>query len=329
MRILAFLLARIAQMALIALLLAFAAFWLASMVPGDFFSIHLADFSANAESIHQLRRQYGLDQPVYVQYWQWLQTLLRQDLGYSLFYQRPVLPVVAEALCHTLWMGLPALLLGFGAGILMGTLRSILTGRALGWLLDLFASIALSLPSLLLGMCALLLAAHTGWFPLGGINSPEYLDSGLWPWMIDRLHHLILPVLCLALPVLAYVERIQYAAAHGNLRTDALRSAQARGLGRMHIFIQYILRPSLNPVISVSGPILGAVLSGSLILEVIFSWPGLGRVTYDALFNSDLYLLAGCILGSSMLLVGGNLLADIILMALDPRTRTYAAKGVQ
>jgi peptide/nickel transport system permease protein len=327
MRITVFFLKRIVQLLLLTLLVSLAVFFLSSMIPGDFFTTKILDSTLRTQDIEQLRRQYGLDQPTFIQYLRWLKNIARLDLGYSLFYQRPVAQVVIDALGKTLWMGLPALILGFGGGIIFGTIRGLLGQRPLGRLLDVFSAVALSLPSLLLGLVALLFAAHTNWFPLGSMESLGNPETGLWRQAIDRLHHLILPVACLTIPILAYVERIQYAATLNSAHELYVRAAQSRGLSRSRIFFQYILRPGLNPVLSISGPMIGGVLSGSLVLEVIFAWPGLGQITYDALFNSDLFLLAGCVLGSSVLLVGGNLLADLALMALDPRTRELAGKG--
>jgi peptide/nickel transport system permease protein len=120
---------------------------------------------------------------------------------------------------------------------------------------------------------------------------------------------------------MASVERIQFAAARSSLGGLFVRSAQARGLGRARIFFQYLLRPALNPILSTSGPMIGGVLSGSLVLEIIFSWPGLGQITYDALFNRDPFLLVGCVIASGLLLSAGNLAADLALFALDPRVR--------
>jgi peptide/nickel transport system permease protein len=327
MQISIFLLKRAVQFILLSLLVAFAIFWLSSIIPGDFFSTHLLDSSVRMETIEQLRHSYGLDQPAHIQYLRWLKNLVRLDLGYSMFYQRPVSWVVADALAKTLWMGIPALILGFGAGIVLGTVRGIMGQRPLGRLLDLFSTVALSMPSILLGLAALLFAAHTRWFPLGGMDSLSSQGTSLWQWATDRIHHLILPVVCLAIPIFAYVERIQYAATQTGLNEIYVRFAQSRGLSRSRIFFQYILRPGLNPVLSISGPMLAGILSGSLVLEVIFAWPGLGQITYDALFNSDLFLLAGCIVGSSLLLILGNLLADLALVALDPRTRSLVRKG--
>jgi len=329
MRTSVFLLKRAAQLILLSLLVAFAAFWLSSVIPGDFFATHLLDPSVRVQTIEQLRHQYGLDQPIYIQYLRWLKNLVRLDLGYSLFYQRPVSSVVADALAKTLWMGIPALILGFGAGIIVGTVHGIVGQRPLGRVLDLFSTVALSLPSLLLGLAALLFAAHTHWFPLGGVNSLGNQGTSLWQWAVDRIHHLLLPVACLTIPVLAYVERVQYAATQSSPDAIYVRFAQFRGLGNARIFFRYLVRPGLNPVLSISGPMLGGILSGSLVLEVIFAWPGLGQITYDALFNSDLFLLAGCIIGSSLVLVLGNVLADLALAAFDPRTRWHFRRGLR
>jgi len=323
----AFFLKRAAQLILLSLVVALITFWLSSIIPGDFFSTHLLDPSIQRDTVEQLRHEYHLDEPFYVQYGRWLERLLRLDLGHSMFYQRPVSSVVANALANTLWMGIPALILGFGAGIVIGAIHALLGHRLPGRVLDTLSTIAMSLPSLLLGLMALLFAAHTHWFPLGNMNSLANLDAGVWRWSADRLHHLSLPVLCLTLPVLAYVERIQRAATQGIDNELYLRCARARGLRKSRIFFHYIVRPGLNPVLSIAGPMLGGILSGSLVLEVIFAWPGLGQITYDALFNRDLFLLAGCVMGSSVLLVFGNLLADLALTTLDPRTRSSIRKG--
>jgi peptide/nickel transport system permease protein len=328
MRTFVFLLKHAAQWVLLALLVAFATFWLSSVIPGDFFSTQGIDSGVRAASVEQLRRQYGLDQPAYVQFSRWMLNLFRMDLGVSLFYQRPVTSVVADALAKTLWIGLPAIILGFGAGVTLGALHGLLGRRPLGRWLDLLSTVGLSLPSLLLGLMALILAARTQWFPLGGMSSLMDPDVGLWHWIADRIRHLVLPVSCLAVPVLASVERIQFAATRGYDDQLYLRSARSRGLGDVRFFFHYVLRPGLNPVLSIAGPMLGAVLSGSLVLEVIFAWPGLGQVTYEALFHNDLFLLAGCVVGSSLLLITGNVLADLALVALDPRTRSLLRRGI-
>ncbi len=321
MRLAAAVLRRGLQLTLVIFLVTTATFLLSALIPGDFFSIHQADPTISADTIRQMRHTYGLDLPVHEQYLRWIRNLAKLDLGYSLFFRTSVRSVVVEALFRTLWLGLPALILGIGAGILLGTLHGLHHDRTAGHVLDFIATVALSLPALLLGLVGLMLAAQTQWFPLGGMNSPNLEEPGLWRWLADRIQHLALPALCLTIPIAASVERIQHAATRGSLDELFVRSARARGLAPARIFFQYLLRPALNPMLSTSGPMIGGVLSGSLVLEMIFSWPGLGLVTYDALFNRDLYLLLGCVVASGILLAAGNLAADLVLFALDPRTR--------
>ncbi len=128
MKMAVFLLKRAAQLIVLALLVAFVTFWLSSLIPGDFFSTHILDSSIRSETVEQLRHKYGLDQPAYIQYLHWLKNLIRLDLGYSMFYQRPVLSVVVDALTKTLWMGIPALVLGFGLGIISPAIRYFIPG---------------------------------------------------------------------------------------------------------------------------------------------------------------------------------------------------------
>jgi peptide/nickel transport system permease protein len=312
---------RAVQLLIVIFLVTSVTFLLSSLIPGDFFTSYQLDPTIRAETIRQMRHTYGLDLPVHQQYLLWLKNLARLDLGYSLFFRASVSSIVLQALARTLWIGIPALVLGMCGGILLGTLHALRRDRPAGQALDFVFTVALSLPSIVLGLAALMLAAQTHWFPLGSMSSSSLQEPGFWRWLADRLHHLILPVSCLTVPIMASVERIQFAATRTSLGGLFVRSAQARGLGRARIFTQYLLRPALNPILSTSGPMIGGVLSGSLVLEIIFSWPGLGQITYDALFNRDLFLLVGCVIASGLLLAAGNLAADLALFALDPRAR--------
>lgn len=322
--------ARLLRRALELVVLTFAVttttFLLASLIPGDFFTALEANPTVRPELVAELRRQYGLSDPLAVQYLHWLGRSLRLDLGFSLHYMRPVGDVVVQALVHTVWLGLPALVLGAVAGVLVGGLHALHHGRPLGHALDALSSLALALPPLLLGIGAMLLAAATGWFPIGGIVSAQEIEGGVLASFADRLHHLVLPVLCLTLPIFASIEKIQHAESRQAARELYFRSARARGLTRRRVFLHYLIRPALNPVLSILGPMFGIMLSGSLVLEQMFAWPGLGRATYDALFNRDVFLLLGCVGAGSVLLVAGNLLADLLLYLLDPRTRETSVR---
>jgi len=328
-RILIFTLKGIGRLVLLAFLVTSATFLMSSLIPGDFFTRHLLDPTIRAETVQQLRHHYGLDQPVSVQYARWIKDSLHLDFGYSLFYQRAVVPVVVDAMIKTLWIAFPALVLGLLGGIVLGTLHGIRPNRFEGHALDVLSTLALSFPTLVLGLGALILASRTHWFPLGSMSSTDALQLSGWQWLLDRMHHLALPVACLMVPILASIERIQCAATRTCSQEPWVRAARARGLSARTIFFRHLLRPSLNSVLAVSGPMLGSVLSGSLVLEVIFSWPGLGRITYDAVFNNDLHLLVGCAAASTVLLVFGNAAADLLLLVFEPRTRTMAQGGAR
>jgi peptide/nickel transport system permease protein len=321
LRILAAILKRVLQLAALSLLVTLATFLLSSMIPGDFFSAQELNPASRQETIDQMRHRRGLDQPILVQYLRWLSRCTRFDFGSSDFFGRPVRGVVLDSLAKTLWMAIPAFGFGLAGGIILGTIHAVFRNKLTGQVIDLLSAIMLSLPTLVLGLGALLLAAHTHWFPLGSMSSASMQSPPFLTWLCDRIRHLVLPVSCLTLPILAYIEKIQCAATQDCLDEPYLRAARARGLRRHRIFFQYLLRPSLNPVVSTSGPLLGSILSGSLVLEVIFDWPGLGQVTYNALFNRDTALVVGCVVGSTILLVAGNLAADLLLLILDPRAR--------
>jgi peptide/nickel transport system permease protein len=312
---------RLWQLCLIVLLVTAATFVLSRLIPGDFFTLNELEYARSGDTLAALRHRYSLDQPIAVQYYRWLKNLCRLDLGYSLFYRAPVRSVVVDAMARTCWIGFPALILGYLGGVILGSLHALVRDRILGRLLDFLTGIALSLPSLILGLGALLFASRTGWFPLGGMTSADLVAATPWQSLLDRLHHLTLPVTCLTIPILISFERIQYSSTVDTLKELHVRAAKARGLSRNRIFYQYLVRPSLNPTLSTLGPMFGAVLSGSLVLEVIFSWPGLGKITFDALFSRDLFLLLGCVICSSILLVLGNFAADVLLSTLDPRVR--------
>jgi peptide/nickel transport system permease protein len=320
-RILVAIAKRILQLAVLSLLVTSATFLLSSIFPGDFFSSQELDPTVSRQTIELMRQRYGLDQPLPVQYGRWLSRCIYLDFGDSHFYQQPVRGIVLGALAKTLWMSIPALAFGVLGGALLGAAHALNRNNSFGLALDLMATVALALPTLLLGLGALLIAAATNWFPLGGMSSLNLPDARFLTWLADRIHHMALPVVCLTLPILVYVERIQCSATQALLTEPFVRAAHARGLGRRHIFFHYLLRPSLNPILSTAGPLFASILSGSLVLEVIFAWPGLGQVTLNALLNWDTALVVGCVVGSTVLLVTGNMAADVLLLLLDPRIR--------
>ncbi len=257
MSIFAIILKRLSQLAVLLLVVALSTFILSALIPGDFFSTQELDPAVRQQTIDQLRQHRGLDQPLLMQFGNWLQRCARLDLGNSDFYRRPVRNVVYDAAAETMWMGIPAALLGLIGGILLGALHAASRDGIPGLALDLFSAVALALPTLVLGLAALLFAAATQWFPLGGMNAANLENPAFITWLLDRFHHLVLPVACLTLPILAYVERIQCAATGEILEAPHVRAAYARGLSSIQGFFALPAAPLAHSDPVHIGPAVG------------------------------------------------------------------------
>ena len=182
--------------------------------------------------------------------------------------------------------------------------------------------LAISVPPLVVSLMLVVVAIRTGWFPAGGMTAAGLEGAGLWVRSIDLAHHATLPALALALPLTAMIERLQSQSMTETLRQPYVRAAVARGVTPTRVVWCYALPVAVRPVLGVYGVILGSVLSGSFIVEYIAAWPGLGRLTYDALMARDVYLAAGCALTAACCLALGTLVSDLALFAADPRLRT-------
>jgi len=309
---------RVAQGLLFVLLVSSAAFVLTRLAPGD----DVDAIGANRAVVTAERHRLGLDQPLIVQYGDWLSRLFRLDLGTSLKYQRPVATLVATRAVNTIVLGGLALALatviGVGAGTLTGARRG---GAAASSGVAAASVVLLSLPPLVTSYGLLLIAAVTGWLPVGGF--PLGAGSSL-ARLLDAPRYLVLPALAIVLPLAASLERLQSAAVREALAQPSIRAARARGLGEDRLLWKHAFRLSLAPLLSVYGMIAAAVLSGSFAVEVVMAWPGLGALMYEALTARDLYLVAGCALVVSTLLAISILLADVALRIVDPRREPQA-----
>jgi peptide/nickel transport system permease protein len=210
-------------------------------------------------------------------------------------------------------------LITWGLAIPLGVLAAVKQHSWVDRLLSLTAFVWLSVPEILAGLVLLMFAARTGWFPVGGMHSLDYeeLDTvGQW---LDVAHHLFLPALVVGLIPLASRMRQMRGSLLDVLRLDYVTTARSKGLSEPTVIMKHALRNALNPMITLFGYTLGALVSGSFIVEIIFSWPGLGRITLDALLTQDQYLVMGAELMASVVLIAGNLVADLLLAFADPR----------
>jgi peptide/nickel transport system permease protein len=297
-------------------------FLLLHLAPGDYVNTMLENPSITQASIDKLRHDFGLDLPWYQQYFLYLRNIfLHLDFGYSFAQRRPVFDLLREGLGNTLMLACASAVVTWGLAIPLGTLAAV---RQHSWIdrgLSLFAFIWLSIPEVLGGLLFLVLAFKTGWFPIGDMHSLDHDDLGAWGRFTDTLHHLVLPALAVGLVPLAGRMRQMRASLLDVMRLDYVTTARAKGLSESVVIRKHALRNALNPLITLFGFTLGSLVSGSFVAEIIFSWPGLGSMTLNALQTKDQYLVMGAVLMASSVLVAGNLVADLLLALADPRIR--------
>jgi peptide/nickel transport system permease protein len=304
----------------LALLLVFvvssAALLLTRLAPGDG-----EDFDLKPEQRAARRAELGLDRPFHEQYWSWLTGALQLDFGRSILYSRPVTSIVGERALNTAILASVALiaatLIGIPLGIYSGTARG--AGRSI---VRALSTLGISIPPLIGSLALVFLAARTGWFPIGGMTSNTGVDAS-WPaWLADLASHIPLPALALAIPLAATLERLQSEAIEATAHERFVAASRARGVDRLRSILHHAWPVSLRPVLGFYGIMIGSVFSGSFVVEVVTSWPGLGRLMFEALRARDLFLVAGCAATGAVFLAAGTLFADLLLAFTDPRVRS-------
>ena len=315
-----YVLRRLLQLVPLLLTLTALTFLLLKLAPGDYLTTLAENPQVSSETLDAMRRRFGLDQPWIVQFLLYLRNVvLRLDFGESFSRHQPVITVLQSGLLNTLLLALAGALVTWGLAIPCGAWAAARHNRAVDRGLSLLAFLGLSMPEVLSGLLLLMLAARTGWFPVGGLRSLDWELLSPAGKALDLLHHLVLPALVVGLVPLASRMRQMRASLLDVLALDYITTARAKGLDERTVIMKHALRNALNPLITLFGYTLGSLLSGSLVAEIIFSWPGLGRVTSDAILSRDQYLVVGSVLMAAVLLVLGNLAADLMLAAADPR----------
>jgi peptide/nickel transport system permease protein len=317
-----YILRRILQLIPLLLAVVVLAFVLLKAAPGDYVTTLSADPQVSTATLDAMRHRFGLDRPWPVQLAFYLRNLVfRFDLGESFSLHRPVADVLGEGVLNTLLLALAGAMLTWGLAIPLGVWAAVRQNTAVDRSLSALAVVGLSIPEVLSGLLLLTLAARTGWFPAGGMHSIDAEDLPPLARVVDVLHHLVLPALVVGLVPLAGRMRQMRSSLLDVLHLDFVTTARAKGLDEHAVVMKHALRNALNPMITLFGFTLGSLLSGSLVAEIIFAWPGLGRITYEAILARDQYLVAGSVLMATVVLVLGNLVADVLLAAADPRIR--------
>jgi len=318
-----YLLRRLGFALLLVLVASSASLLLTRLAPGDITSAEaLADPVARA----RLRAELGLDRPIGEQYLSWLSGAVRLDFGRSLLYSRPVSSLVGERALNTAVLAVVALVVATAVGLPFGVYsgsRSRGLGRSL---VRGISVVALSVPPLIGSLALVFLAARTGWLPVGGMTSAAGIDQTWLQWLADLARHVPIPALALALPLAATLERLQSQAIEKATREPFVAASRARGLGHAQAILRHAWPVSLRSVLGLYGVMIGSLFSGSFVVEVVTSWPGLGRLMYDALKARDLYLVAGCAASGAFFLAAGTWIADALLAIADPRVRSQEAR---
>jgi peptide/nickel transport system permease protein len=292
-----------------------------ALAPGNYFDEMRLNPQISPETVAALRAHYGVDRPIAVRYAKWLASVAHGDLGFSFAYDSPAAPLLRARARNTLVLTLTATILSWLIALPLGIWSAERSGRAADIAITGMTGIFLAIPDLLLALGLLLLAVRTGWFPTGGMVSVGFEALSFGRKARDIAMHMALPVTALALSTLPLLVRHVRSAISEVLGSGFLRAAKAHGIPRRTILYRYALPAAAHPLISLFGFSLGALLSGSFIIEVIMSWPGLGPMLLEAILGRDLYLVIGGVMLSTAFLVTGNFIADLLLYWVDPRIR--------
>lgn len=293
-----------------------AALLLTRLAPGDFAMAQGLDLTADERD--RLRENFGINRSLTAQYLSWLGGAIRFDFGNSLLYARPVSTLIGERALNTGVLALTALFLATIIGIPLGVYSGTASGLGRS-IVRALSVLGLSVPPLIGSIALVYLAARTGWFPVGGMTSSGGIELDWAAWLADLARHLPLPALALAIPLAATLERLQSEAIEAVSRERFVAASRARGADRIRSILRHAWPVSLRPVLGFYGVMIGSLFSGSFVVEVVTSWPGLGRLMFDALKARDLFLVAGCAATGAVFLAAGTLLADLLLAYTDPR----------
>ncbi|KAF0128177.1 MAG: peptide/nickel transport system permease protein [Xanthobacteraceae bacterium] len=298
-------------------------FLLLQFAPGDTVDAMMAQMGGgDAKTAEDLRRFYGLDMSVSAQLASYLWRLVRFDLGFSAIYGKPVATVIAERLPATILLMTASLSFAFFFGLIFGVIAARGVNRWPDTLISTLGLIFYATPSFWFGLMAIVFfSIYLQWLPAGGLTDITSTATGLWR-TLDIARHLILPTLTLGLIFLAIYLRIMRASMLEVLNLDFVRTARSKGLDETRIITRHVLRNALLPMVTLIGLQAGTMLGGSVVVESVFSLPGLGRLAYESVVQRDLNTLLGIIFVSALLVITVNFIVDLIYARLDPRITT-------
>lgn len=290
------------------------------LAPGDVAdTISQSMGGADQELLDQIRADYGLDQPFYIQLGRYIGGVLQFDLGFSFFYNQPVTELILQRLPATLLLVITAQLLALFIGVIMGVVSARKPNGVLSHFVTFLALFGYAAPVFWTGILLLIaFSLKVQWFPVAGMQDVT-IEGGFWAHFVDVARHMVLPVITLGSLFLALYSRLARATMMETLASDFVRTAKAKGLSTNQVVYKHALKNSLSPVITLAGLQFSAVISGAVLVEAVFSWPGLGTLAFQSIIARDTPTILGILFFSALVVIVGNLLTDLALRLVDPR----------
>jgi peptide/nickel transport system permease protein len=297
----------------------FISFLVMSLVPGNFLSNLQMNPSISPEVIRQMEAQFGLDQPLLLRYAKWLWAVMHLNLGISLAYRVSVASLIGSRALNTIILSLASMIFAWALAIPIGIIVAVRQNSIWDRILSFLAFFGMSVPNFFFAFLLMYMALRTGWFPVGGSFSVDYATLDPLAKIADRINHLILPVIVLGTAGMASLMRLMRSQILEIKNSEFVRTARAKGLSERVVIYKHVLRNALNPFVTMAGYALADLLGGAALVEAVMNLQGLGLLLLEAVRSLDVYLVMGSVLMGTVLLLAGNLLADLALVAVDPR----------
>ena len=320
---------RLLQMVPLLVGITFLSFVVVDLAPGDFFSTLRLNPSISPDLIRQMEVEFGYGQPLLVRYGRWAWRALHLDLGMSIAYRVAVVDLIASRALNTMILAVASMVFTWALAIPIGTIVALRRGSVTDRTLSFLSFLGMSVPSFFLAFLLMYLALETGWFPVGGTTSVDYPLLDPLDKVADRAAHLVLPVIVLGTSGMASLMRLMRSNVLEIQHADYVRTARAKGLPEWRVVGKHILRNALNPFVTLAGYELGTLLGGAALVEAVMNLQGLGTLMLDAVRSLDIYLVMGSVLMSAVLLLLGNLVADVALTIVDPRIEFTTLEAVR
>ena len=311
---------RILQVIPLLIIVSIISFFIIRLSPVDPLAELRLNPSISQETLDKEMRRLNLDKPIYIQYISWAKSFIKGDLGYTSAGEK-VSTKLKERIPNTLLLTIIVIFMTWSVGIPLGILAAVHKETAFDRFLTVISSIGMAIPSFFFAILLLIFAVKTGWFPVGGLTSWNFSEMSFGAKILDISKHLVLPVIVLFTISLSGLQRQMRANMLEVLDSEYVKFARAKGLSEGKVLFKHALRNAINPMITLLGFEFAGLLSGAALTEYVFQYPGLGRLILEAVMKSDINLVMASLMMGTIMLILGNLIADILLMITDPRVR--------